>query len=425
MEKLLTKFLDVGLLPHLANNEQVAFIESAIADVAKKLAKSRVHLITYTLVALHPDISKENSLIREVDEALKKHWKTIQNNISDEPRQIWRTIIWGALNQQAKDVTSAAVIWFTASSLLPYAELDANEYTVISEFLFSLRDKVETETVRLWNQSNQSNAGNPDLNFTLDKPEVKSVIDAAFKQELIKATGPNDKSGTALEGANQYSPASQLNYWSDTFAEQSAKAIGKRINSSAVNLTNDLYSQLGEFVEELKNSISQLSENLISENTYRQIRNELLWWRQTLYSPILRKGYRELDSAEVAFAAAADLHKLLSGVHPISVEYLLRETFKATAVEDFDKKFPLKYIVDKILADSDAKIISALTNDYYKNFSDSVPLLGIIKRSMNSGRIDEEDFGLLGLKSNTEITLPEFAIWMFRDLQAYRLANLK
>lgn len=425
MEKLLNKFLDAGLLSHLANNEQVAFIESAIIDVAKKLAKNRMNLITYTLVALHPDISKENSLIKEVDEVLKKYWKTIQNNISDEPRQIWRTIIWGALNQQAKDVTSAAIIWFTASSLLPCIELDANEYSVISEILFSLRDKVETETVSLWSQSNQSKSGNPNLTFTLEKPEVKSAIDAAFKQDLMKAAGPNDKSGTALQGANQYSPASQLNYWSDTFAEQAAKAIGKRINSSAVNITNDLYSQLGEFIDELKTNLSQLNESLISENSNRQIRNELLWWRQTLYSPILRKGYRELGSTKVAFAVAADLHKLLPGIHPISVEYLLRETFKATAVEDFDKKFSLKYIVDKILADSDAETISAPTNDYYKNFSDSLPLLGMIKRAMNSGKLDEENFGLLGLKSNTEITLQEFSIWMFRDLQACRLANLK
>lgn len=347
MEKLLTKFLEVGLLSHLENNEQFAYIESAIYEVNKILAKNRMNLIAYTLTALQPDVSKDDPVIMEVDQALKKHWKTVQNNISDEPRQIWRTIIWEALNHQAKDTTSAAVIWLTAASLFPHCELDPNERTVITEFLLSLRNKVEQEALSLWYQANQDIPQKLNFDFVLTKPEIKNAIDSGFKPDLVKAAGPTDAAGTALEGANP-NWATSNQPWSDAFADRASKAIGKRINASAINLRDDLYSQLEESLNGLKEEISRFSENLVVEQTNRNIRNELLWWRQTLYSLILEKSYRESEPITAAFTIAFDLHKLLDGIYPVSVEYLMREAFKASEIEDADKKFPVKTILEAV-----------------------------------------------------------------------------
>lgn len=424
MEKLLTKFLEVNLLPQLETNEQFSHIESAIGEINRILAKNRMNLIGYTLAALQSDVSKDDAVIKEVDQALKKHWKTVQNNISDEPRQIWRTIIWEALNLQAKDTVSSAVIWLTAASYFPHSELDPNERRVITEFLLFLRNKVETEAKTLWYQPNQAEPQNLELNFSLKKPEIKNAIDGAFKQDLVKAAGPNDASGSSLEGANP-NWANADHVWSDAFAERASKAIGKRIITSAINLRDDLYSQLEESLNELNDELSQFSQKVLTQQTHRNLRNELLWWRQTLYSPILQKGYRNLDPFVAAFTIANDLHRLLDGIYPTSVEFLMQEVFRAAEIEDAGKKFTIKLIVEKLVADDGSKIVDNSTGGYYKAISNPAPLAAIVKKSINSDRVAEEELDLLGLKSGTEITLPEFSVWIFRDLQAHCLANKK
>ncbi len=73
MDNLLSKFLNVGLLPHLENNERFGYVEAATEEVNKKLSKNRVNLIRYTLTALNPNVSEAHPVILETDEALRKY----------------------------------------------------------------------------------------------------------------------------------------------------------------------------------------------------------------------------------------------------------------------------------------------------------------------------------------------------------------
>lgn len=284
MENLLSKFLNVGLLPHLENNERFGFVESATEEVSKKLAKNRVNLIRFTLAALNPNVSaEEHPAIRETDEILRKYWKTISVNVPDAPRQIWRAIIWEALNRQAKDDLSATVVWLTAASLFEHTALDAAERQMLSDFLLSLSDKAERRAGADWQKSQAPKdspaAETPAANF--DNVKVGTVITEKFQEDLMKACGPNDVEGNALKEANRYWANNNAS-WSADFAKIASQAIGKRIDGSSAALAGAIKSELQKFSAEIERSLAQSNRSAKSVKDGERLRDELLWWRSTL-----------------------------------------------------------------------------------------------------------------------------------------------
>jgi hypothetical protein len=428
MDNLLSKFLNVGLLPHLDTNERLAYVESAIDEVNKKLSKNRVNLIRYTLTALNPDVSEEQSVIRETDEALRKYWKTIRVNIPDSPRQILRAIIWEALNRQSKDDTAAVIIWLTASSLLQHIALDSNERDLITEFLLSLRDKTERRAVAEWQKPQLAKPALESLSADFDGIEVPTVIDATFAKDIIKACGPNDIDGSAIPGANPNLPSSNANTnasWAEQFADQMTKAIGKRIDNSSASLAQALQTELKVFTEGLEKHLSGLSQNVFNGKNTESLRGDLLWWRQALYSNNLKSGYRDVESIEAAFFMGFDLHRLLPVIHPISVEYLLREAFRASHNEQSQEQIKLSVALEHLTSSPKIRFIEKEIAHYYKNWDEPLPLLAQIKKDIVADISNQESLASIGLDKDTEVALEDLSVWFFRELQAHRLATQK
>lgn len=195
------------MLPHLESNERFEYVVSATEDVNKKLSKSRINLIRYTLTALNPNVSEDQPVILETNEALRKHWKTIRVNIPDVPRQICRAIIWEALNRQSKDDTAAAIIWLTAGSLLQHLALDADERELLTEFLLSLRDKMEQRAVADWQNTQLTTSAIEIPQQDLSRIKAAPGNNDSLNEGLIKACGPNDADVNVIDGANPYSPS--------------------------------------------------------------------------------------------------------------------------------------------------------------------------------------------------------------------------
>jgi hypothetical protein len=416
MDNLLSKYLNVGLLPHLETNERFTYVESATEDINKRLSKNRGNLIRYTLTALNPNVSEEQPVIRETDEALRKYWKTIRVNVSDAPRQIWRAIIWEALNRQSKDHTAAAIIWLTASSLIQLINLDSNECELLTEFLLSLRDKTEQHAVGKWQKPQSAKLTLESLRLDLEAITVGSVINDEFEQDIVKACGPSDVEGNSITGANPNLPstnAANNAKWADEFATRMAAAIGKRIDGSS-----------GELIQTIQTELDKLLSTLSQDGT-DSLRSDLLWWRQALYSNILKSSYRQVGAVEAAFFMAFDLHRLLPTLHPSSVEYLLREALRAAHNEQSEARVSLSVVFDKLRTCPRMKFIEKEIGNYYKNWDAPLPLLAQIKNSVNSGTASKESLTSIGLHSETEVILEDLAVWFFRDLQAHRLAVQK
>ena len=424
MENLLSRFLNAGLLPHLNTDERFKFVEATIEEISKKLAKNRINLVRFTLTALHPDISDKLPAIREIDVVLAKFWKTIRVNIPDAPRQIWRAIIWEALNKQSKDITSAAIIWLTSSSVINHLTIDPNEREVITEFLISLRDKVEKKAVGEWGKPEQITNNGKTFNYEPDKMTVYTAITDKLEKDLLKACGPTDTAGTAIAGANPHWTENQAT-WAAQFAKLASKAIGDRIDKSAVNVNDSVKDELNKLSEELKQSISSINENIFHGITAERLRDDLLWWRQTLYSQTFKNSYRSMSFAEAVIFMAFDLSKILPTIYPVSVEYLLREAFGAAHNKHTQEKAKLSDVIKLIVESSNTGIIEEETVNYYKNFDEPLPLFALIIRNIGQQDITNDLIKIIGLKEDTEISLEDLSVWFLRDLQAHSLVIQK
>lgn len=420
MENLLSKFLDAGLLPHLTSNESYEFVVSAIKEIDKSLTKNQANLVPFTLAALNPNVSQELPAVNETNEALRKFWKTISNNIPDAPRQIWRAIMWGALEQQTQETTAATIIWLTAGSLFQYLPLDNSERQVLEPFLCSLRDKTERQAAAEWQKPNNTDVPEA-LSLALGDLEDGTVDNDDFQEELIKACGPQGRHGTALKNANQQWPGNNTYQWSEGFAKIAAQAIGSRIDESHSSLATFLKTELATFAEEISQTMAQLTHTAYQTGVTERLREELLWWRQTLYSPLLKTSYRLLELPPATLLMACDVHQLLGRLHPTSVEYLLRETLRAAHGASVSRKTPLKVALQKMSISEAGKAVRSATEDYYENFLPAYPLFGILRNSVPHGNVATEAFRLIGLEPETEISYEDLAVWLFRDLQAHRL----
>jgi len=153
MQNMLQSFLDAGMLNMVEEDEKLKHLQETAQDLAAKPAKIKTDIINYTLVALDPEALPQELVFEKVEAALKKHWQTFRAKFPDVPRQLLRAIIFETLRIRGeKDVATAAIIWWTGASYLPYASL-GREREVCRAFLTRMGDLAEKQAVDEWTSS--------------------------------------------------------------------------------------------------------------------------------------------------------------------------------------------------------------------------------------------------------------------------------
>ena len=151
-------------------------------------------------------------------------------------------------------------------------------------------------------------------------------------------------------------------------------------------------------------------------------RLDVLWWSEAKYSPSLRRGYREMQRAVAAVTMAHDLSMLVPAMAPTSVTYVLGEA--VAAILQYDSK-PEQWSVETLL---DA--LRTNNTDLREIIPDTtttngrVPLFELVAKAIGGNRVAREGVsGRTGIDPGLEISLPDFSMWMFRDIQARRLVE--
>lgn len=436
MDNLLDKFLSAGLLHEIGDDDQkLNFLSLAAKDLSGKLQKNKIDAVRFTLSGLDPEISLDDPSLGEAEAALTKHWKTLRHKFQDPPRQLLRAILLDAVNRRCDNNTTASMVWLTGASVFPHLNVSHNERQLLTEFLISLRDKTEETAMQKWELLDDSSISISDqLPFTLDQIVPGKSPIKYLEENLLKAAGTQDKTGAALENANPYYANAVTYQWTAEFATRASKTIAAVIDSVNAKTVEGVQEKLGEFKSNYEENIAALFESLqtviegiASGRTAEAMRGELLWWRQTLYSRTLKTSYRGLDAAQAAFAMAFDLHRAVAAFHPASVEFLLREAFYNVIGEKAGEKFTIATLTENLAASDDTKFRRESLDSFYKNWSGQFPLTALIKMKFenaqeSAGEIEKQTIGRL---FETEIAGDEFAIWIFRDLQAHRLATMK
>lgn len=436
MQNMLQSFLDAGMLNMVEEDEKLKHLQDTAQDLAAKPPKTRTDVINYTLVALDPEASPQEPVFGKVETALKKQWQTFRVKFPDMPRQLLRAIIFEALRIRGeKDVATAAIIWWTGANYLPYANL-GRETDVCRSFLMHMGDIAEKQATAEWTSSYEYTppAISPiEVNLNIRPPAIDK---ATLTKHLAAASGPNDATGSETgPDPNPQWPNSPMP-WAKKFAPRAATGISEVINNSYAALFNELSAAIKQAGDDLNQSSTAI--NIAVQNAINQVaqgaevserRSQLLWWRQTLYSPTLKQSYRAMDRATAVLLIGYDVYKQVTAYHPQSVEYLLREAVRnVITVSEAGADAGLSlFEFCRLLQTSERT--AELRKELKATAPDEpgrIPLLRFVKamlagEPLEAARLTER----IGVKSDTIVNFEDLAVWMFRDLQANHLATQK
>lgn len=410
-------------------------LNKAVKEVAKYLTRKKVKsdIIPYTLVALDPKVKDSEPVVQQVERIIIKNWPAFKNSVTatnDKSTTYVRAVILESLSQLSKDDgATAALVWLTARDVIGHYQLDAEENS-IRALLQELADRVEENGQAAWGISHKLQASKFNgVEISISAVKAAQIDEASLKTQLLDAMVHSGWSPQAGGGKNPHTPAQNNVNWPKFAAEHSATGITQVVNSalsqqvqslstissSIQNNLDDYFAQLQPFFEDVNNSIA----NSITANNKR---SELLWWKQSLYSPTLNVSYHSLDQLNAAVCMAYDLAELVEPIYPESLDYLLRETLKDVHGDQATEEHSLPdWLKDSF--NLHENIQSAL-KAYAAQEEQRNPLLVALANTLRSGETTNF-FTETGIDKKAKLAASDLAVWLFHGLQAQKLATDK
>jgi hypothetical protein len=155
-----------------------------------------------------------------------------------------------------------------------------------------------------------------------------------------------------------------------------------------------------------------------------QRRTNLLWWKEALFSPSLSLTYRSLPASAAAASMAFDLYQQLPTFSPASVSAFLQEAvLTLPAARDADKR-PIGDLLQELLADPRLSALQQLAADLFAPPAGRGPALSIFAHPKFQNNWSPDWFrNVVGVPMSTQMGLPDWAAWLFRELQAARATS--
>lgn len=420
-DSFLQRLLNGGHLRDLGDDPpRFDALTLAVQDLSKGLTtvEGRVHVVPFTIVALDESTPPDDPVFERLAAAIVKHWSTYGNVYrGDPPRQLLRMVALAAVQEAAgSDDRVAAAAWYTVANRLLIAPM---EHEVVRAFAEGLGEIAEAAATKVWKR--------PEAEPSFRMP-ARSEAEAAFidgialrkdfvskeVQEALTAESGSLQLRDSRTGATNNPEA-----WAKAVAPVLSSAIAKAVDggvSSLLKRVNEAGLVSKEGMKDFASSVGDKVRNALVEaqqaGAGRDLRADLLWWRQSLYSPSLRGSYRGLAPRRAAIAMAADLHALVPHFAPLSVEFVLREAVRACGLDD---TLLLADVVEEARAHRD------LWADTYEGEAPGevrrAPAL--VAALTDAGSAPD----WLGSVAKEPLSIAEAAVWTFRELQAARLVS--
>jgi len=412
---MLQKFLDLNFI-QIQNDENLNKLRKASREIVKKLVKNKAKIISYTLIALDPDVKANNSDLNEVKKIILKNWRTFVPNSGDTPITIIRAVILDALESIAKEMNIACVIWHAGRNVIKHFRLD-REHELLTNFLLDLGNKIEKNAVESWTLSSETQFEK--LSIEIKKLTGVVVEKTNLQKYLVYASGPHDQqSETPYKEPNPHWPNVGEN-WSYEFAPRAAQGISLEINKALKEQAEVINTNQIQIQEVINTLLFKIQSEFLQKNIMLHMRTQLLWWKEACFSESLKQSYRELKEGILQVALANDYSSFVPSIYPTSANYFLKETHRVLTSEE-DKKMKISEILKLIKASSEElKVIFV----GHKEVEGRILLINFLKGLVWNSHKPAQIKNLVGISATTEITLDEFALWLFHDLQA--LNNIK
>ena len=364
-------------------------LTKAAERVQQRLADAPKSVRRYSVALLDEALPDDDPTLDEIEGDIEVAWVTFRAKFPERPVAILRAVgLQGlaAFVEIGDNPEAIHIAWLSASTPL--------ERTPLGTAGDLLRKRV-----RDWGEASERAA---EKDWELAE-EFSLPTDAKIGRIAFEKTDPT---------AFGISPGQALT------PEATAPVIDAALENLAVGASQNAAALKKALFLGLKLGLAKIAES-------QKRRLSLLWWRQTLYSPSRRIGYRTITSpASRVFALASDLEQVLPDMYPQSVEYLLREVVAEAVTETDGWDGRVAGFAQALMADPDAvETLRERGGQAGRTSRGRVPLLSFLIEVAQGTAVAEDAPLRLGLPAEAEwVSAADMAVWLLREFAADTLA---
>lgn len=421
-DQILLRFLSAGLIDVGGDDAKLEKLRETASDLAAALKQTPSKTSSFSLIAFDPASPVDDPVIEEVCDALKERWPTYINTFSGTPMLVLRALLLDALVQAASDEKVGVAFVTSARNALPFIEA-SNEQKIWAEAVLEIESRVDARAEEEW--ATPDSITPPELRYAAP-PAVElaqPVLSIDTKDLTAALTSAVIATGNG-KGENRYWLNRQPSEWAGDFGRLAAQAISDAINNASEGAQPDPID-ISEPLKVLSLAVSghvRDTLKLVSAATAGlQRRTNLIWWKETLYSPSARVSYRTLPASTVGALMALDLYQQVPTFSPVSVAAFLSETVLSLASVDPEKKQSVCELVGEAVESAELSPLRAVARQLIPKPGGRGPILALLAEHEGKFAIDDTRFrSRVGVPADTALTISEWAAWIFRELQAAR-----
>jgi hypothetical protein len=425
--QIILSFLKAGLVDIGGDDAKLERLKAASLDLAESLKESPAKAIQFALVALDPKVPENDLTVQIAAQALEKRWATYSNTFAALPITVLRAILLESLAISASESDEIGVILVALTrNELSYMEA-GNETTIWSELISEIELRIDDRAVREWTVPDriETPRGKYPAPPAIEISQSAVTFDKTVLARSFEGTvGPN--AGNRATGGNQFWPQNNAQ-WSEQFGIRFADALVNVFEKYA-EASKMAPIDLAPSFKALANAVSSQVDATISAVTEAtsglQRRTNLIWWKESLYSPSSRISYRKMSPYMAAMLMAFDLSSQVPLFSPASVVALLHEAvLTLPGVNDVSSRTIRELMVEASEL-NDLAQLRAVAAEMFPSAVDRVPVLGLMNPANNYVVRESADFQRrVGVPATAALSAPEWASWVFRELQAGRAAK--
>jgi GTPase-associated system helical domain len=424
-DSFLLLFLRAGLINVGGDDTKFDKLKETAADIAAELRSTPRNTTRYGLAAFDSETTADDPAIVEVMNMLANRWPTYVNTFSGTPVVVIRALLLDALAQEASnDDRIAVALSALVRNVVPHVDT-GNETAIWNLMLAQIEQRADARAEKEWAAParimvSELDLPKADVEVSMSRKKVSQEV---LQQKIQAAAGPHGRNNQPIPGANPHWPNS-AQAWSFDFAPRISAAIAEAIDEVAAGIALkpvDLATPLTSLARAVSSHVREALDGVSGATAGLQRRTNLLWWRESLYSPSARRSYRGSSGAVRAALMAFDLHNQVPTYSPASVSAFLFEAVNSLARQDSAQARPIGESARELVASQDLAGLRAYATELNGPSAGRAPIVALAARgSATIDLMDDRFRGNVGVPPDTPLTPPEFAVWIFRELQALR-----
>jgi GTPase-associated system helical domain len=435
-QSILQAFLNEHIIT-IDTNDEFTLLQKAALEFEKRLRNKKQRVSQVAQVAFDPAVKSTEPLVAEVQELITSKWKAFPSKCQNKPIPYVRAVMLAALQKLSEEVNFAGIIWLTVTNYFPFTEITQREATILRELLSEIGNTYQQASWKNWSIDNSYKETKLREIATVPITSANKINQEFAPKKMLSAVkgsadGDNKNAIIAYSYSNRYNGNTENKEAEveDDWAKSFSSIAGGALTSVANQLTADInkalveaasLKQLTAYTEAITGYLREVGESMSRQTASHNLRSQLLWVKESMYSTGQKTSYRKLPLALLPLALASDAADMVPEVYPISIDFFLRETLAdANATTDSTSTF------EQLLAElPDEQVVVQATLPAHQPEPGRISLLAFVS-AMAASTAQLANFEQsTGLRLSDTISRQEFGVWIFRELQVLKLAAAK